>query len=44
MRSYQPSVRGHSGQIRKAIETLIAAKRPVLYSGGGVIASNASAE
>ena len=43
MRSYQPSVRGHSGQIRKAIETLIAAKRPVLYSGGGVIASNASA-
>ena len=44
MRSYQPSVRGHSGQIRKAIETLISAKRPVLYSGGGVIASNASAE
>ena len=44
MRSYQPSVRGHSGQIRKAIETLLAAKRPVLYSGGGVIASNASAE
>ena len=44
MRSYQPSVRGHSGQIRKAIETLIATKRPVLYSGGGVIASNASAE
>ena len=44
LRSYQPSVRGHSGQIRKAIDTLLAAKRPVLYSGGGVIAANASAE
>ncbi len=44
LRSYQPSIKGHSGQIRKALETLLSAKRPVLYSGGGVIASNASAE
>lgn len=44
LRSYQPSIKGHSGQIRKALDTLLSAKRPVLYSGGGVIASNASAE
>ncbi|OPH33634.1 acetolactate synthase, large subunit, biosynthetic type [Moraxella atlantae] len=44
MRSYQPSIKGHSGQIRKAIELLLFAKRPVLYAGGGVIASNASEE
>lgn len=44
VRSYQPSVKGHSGQIKKAVETLLAAKRPVIYSGGGVIWSNASAE
>lgn len=44
MRSYQPTNKGHSGQIKKAIEALLAAKRPVLYSGGGVVLSNASAE
>jgi acetolactate synthase-1/2/3 large subunit len=43
LRSYGPAVRGHSGQIRKAAEMLLAAKRPVLYSGGGVIMGNASA-
>ena len=37
MRSYQPPHRGHSGQIRKAIEELIHAKRPVIYTGGGVV-------
>ncbi|WP_265088838.1 acetolactate synthase 3 large subunit [Psychrobacter jeotgali] len=37
MRSYQPSIKGHSGQIKKAVETLLAAKRPVVYAGGGVI-------
>ncbi|MDO5768224.1 MAG: acetolactate synthase 3 large subunit [Psychrobacter sp.] len=42
IRSYQPSVKGHGGQIKKAVETLLAAKRPVIYSGGGVIWSNAS--
>ena len=43
LRSYSPAVRGHSGQIRKAAEMLLAAKRPVLYSGGGVILGGGSA-
>ncbi len=43
LRSYSPAVRGHSGQIRKAAEMLLAAKRPVMYSGGGVIMGGASA-
>lgn len=42
LRSYQPPGRGHSGQIRKAIDELVLAKRPVIYSGGGVIQGNAS--
>ncbi|MEG0827683.1 MAG: acetolactate synthase 3 large subunit [Acinetobacter sp.] len=42
MRSYQPPHRGHSGQIRKAIEELISAERPIIYSGGGVVQGNAS--
>jgi acetolactate synthase I/II/III large subunit len=42
MRSYQPPHRGHSGQIRKAIDELLHAKRPVIYSGGGVVQGNAS--
>lgn len=42
MRSYQPPYRGHSGQIRKAVDELINAKRPVIYSGGGVVQGNAS--
>ncbi|MEM9314875.1 MAG: biosynthetic-type acetolactate synthase large subunit, partial [Pseudomonadota bacterium] len=37
MRSYSPAMRGHSGQIRKAARLLLNAKRPVIYSGGGVI-------
>ncbi|UCJ18548.1 acetolactate synthase 3 large subunit [Pseudomonas sp. MM211] len=44
LRSYSPAVRGHSGQIRKAAEMLIAAKRPIIYSGGGVILGGASAQ
>lgn len=43
LRSYNPAQRGHSGQIRKAIEMLVAAKRPILYAGGGVILGGASA-
>ena len=43
MRSYQPPSRGHTGQIRKAVEELINAKRPIIYSGGGVVQGNASA-
>ncbi|MFM2112890.1 MAG: Acetolactate synthase isozyme 3 large subunit, partial [Pseudomonadota bacterium] len=44
MRSYNPSTKGHSGQIRKAMQLLLAAKRPYIYTGGGVLLSNASAE
>ena len=44
IRSYQPSLKGHSGQIKKAVETLLAAQRPVIYAGGGVIWSKAHEE
>jgi acetolactate synthase-1/2/3 large subunit len=42
LRSYNPQVKGHRWQIKKAVELLLAAKRPVIYSGGGVILGNAS--
>ncbi|MAO60865.1 MAG: acetolactate synthase 3 large subunit [Alcanivorax sp.] len=42
MRSYAPVTRGHSGQIRKAVDELLKAKRPVIYSGGGVVQGEAS--
>lgn len=44
LRSYNPVVKGHSGQIKKAFDLLMAAKRPVIYTGGGVIMGDASAE
>jgi acetolactate synthase I/II/III large subunit len=44
MRSYNPVRKGHGGQIRKAVALLMAAKRPYIYTGGGVILGNASAE
>ncbi len=44
IRSYQPSVKGHGGQIKKAVEALLSAKRPVIYAGGGVIWSKAHKE
>ena len=44
MRSYSPVRKGHGGQIRKALQLLLAAKRPYIYTGGGVLLSNASAE
>ncbi|MCB1754907.1 MAG: biosynthetic-type acetolactate synthase large subunit, partial [Gammaproteobacteria bacterium] len=44
MRSYNPNVAGHPGQIHKAVELLLSARRPMIYSGGGVIWSNASDE
>jgi acetolactate synthase I/II/III large subunit len=37
MRSYNPTTRGHSGQIRKALDLILSAKKPMLYTGGGVI-------
>lgn len=42
LRSYTPAQRGHSGQIRKAVDLLMAAKRPILYVGGGVILDQAT--
>ena len=42
MRSYQPSDKGHRGQIKRAVKTLLEAKRPVIYTGGGIIIDNAS--
>jgi acetolactate synthase-1/2/3 large subunit len=44
MRSYTPVRKGHSGQIRKALQLLLAAKRPFIYTGGGVLMSEASQE
>jgi len=44
MRSYRPVDKGHAGQIRKAVQLLLAAERPMIYAGGGVILANASNE
>ena len=44
MRSYNPVRKGHGGQIRKAVQLLLGAKRPYIYTGGGVVLGNASAE
>ena len=44
MRSYNPVVKGHSGQIRKAAQMMLSAERPMIYTGGGVILANASKE
>jgi len=44
MRSYLPVTKGHSGQIKKAVEMMLSAKRPILYTGGGVILGDASEE
>jgi len=42
MRSYNPVVKGHAGQIKKAVQLLLAAQRPMIYTGGGVILANAA--
>jgi len=44
MRSYNPVLKGHGGQIRKALQLLLNAKRPYIYTGGGVLMSEASQE
>jgi acetolactate synthase-1/2/3 large subunit len=44
MRSYSPVVKGHPGQIRKAVQLLMHAERPMIYTGGGVILANAAPE
>ncbi|MCF8198515.1 MAG: acetolactate synthase 3 catalytic subunit [Sulfuritalea sp.] len=42
MRSYNPVIKGHSGQIKKAVQMLLDAKRPIIYAGGGVVLSDAA--
>ncbi len=42
MRSYSPVVKGHAGQIKKALQILLDARRPIMYTGGGVILSDAA--
>lgn len=44
MRSYRPNTKGHPGQIKKAISLITEARQPMIYSGGGVVLDNASAE
>ena len=44
MRSYKPVDKGHAGQIRKALQLLLQAERPMIYTGGGVILAHAAPE
>ena len=44
MRSYRPTVKGHPGQIKKASQLILEAKRPMIYSGGGAVLDNAADE
>ncbi|NBY17293.1 MAG: acetolactate synthase 3 catalytic subunit [Betaproteobacteria bacterium] len=44
LRSYSPVVKGHQGQIRKAVQMILNAERPMIYTGGGVILANAAPE
>ncbi|MBL1458237.1 MAG: acetolactate synthase 3 large subunit [Methylophaga sp.] len=42
MRSYQPVTKGHPGQIKRAVELILTAKKPMIYTGGGVVLGNAA--
>jgi acetolactate synthase-1/2/3 large subunit len=44
IRGYQPTIEGHPGQIERAVKLILKSRRPVLYTGGGIISSNASKE
>ena len=44
MRSYNPILKGHSGQIKKAIKLLLEAKRPMIYTGGGLVLGDGAPE
>ena len=44
MRSYNPVVRGHPGQMKKALDLILSAKRPMVYTGGGVVLDDAAEE
>ncbi len=42
MRSYNPVVKGHQGQIKRAVNMMLSAKRPIIYTGGGIILADAA--
>ncbi|MFT5658576.1 MAG: acetolactate synthase-1/2/3 large subunit [Gammaproteobacteria bacterium] len=44
MRSYNPNLKGHPKQIKRAVDLLLSAKRPIIYTGGGVIMAEAATE
>lgn len=44
LRSYVPIAKGHAGQIKKAVDLMLSAERPIFYTGGGVILDDAAAE
>ncbi|MCB9654093.1 MAG: biosynthetic-type acetolactate synthase large subunit [Deltaproteobacteria bacterium] len=44
LRSYNPTIKGHSGQIRKAVDLIMSAKRPIIYAGGGTVISDGSSQ
>jgi acetolactate synthase-1/2/3 large subunit len=44
MRSYNPVIKGHSGQMKRAVQMLLEARRPMIYIGGGVVLGDASAQ
>lgn len=44
IRSYTPAAKGHTGQIKKAVQLLLGARRPIIYAGGGVVQGNASSQ
>ena len=44
MRSYNPTVKGHIGQIKRAVDLILSAEQPMIYTGGGVILGDASAQ
>jgi acetolactate synthase-1/2/3 large subunit len=44
MRSYRPVLKGHAGQIKKAMQMLLDAERPMIYVGGGAVLGNGAAE
>ncbi len=44
MRSYNPVVRGHPGQMKRALDLILSAKRPMIYTGGGVVLDDAADE
>ncbi|HEB67322.1 MAG TPA: acetolactate synthase 3 large subunit [Gammaproteobacteria bacterium] len=44
MRSYNPTVRGHTGQINRAVDMILDARRPMIYTGGGVVLGDGSEE